>query len=652
MSLLRAVVLAALTVAAAAIKIDAFGDKVRPVTKVVKLLKGMQATMESEATEDEETYEKMTCWCKKNQEEKTKSTEEAQELIKSLTARVAELSATDSRLGVEIAKLKDEVAENERGLESATAMRKKQKSEFRVEEGELENSTEAVANAAATISSNSSSLLQMPKGQILGQLKAVVQKHKDLLTQAQLKRLDDFMEKSEPINSLGGIAGVLQGLRDDFNERLTTVRQQENRDNASYEDLRAAKRDEIAAGRKQYEAKIEQKAAAKLEMVEAKHGIKDSKAGSAADQELLAQVKERCGGMDTEYEKRRKMRSEELAAVAKAIAILDDDEARDSFGKAFGTSFLQVSSAGDQSKKAAALLAKAGKKDARLVTLSLMLKLDTFEKVKKAIDDLVLDMKKQQSDEVTKKDWCVDELNKNQLQTQDKNQEKASFVAKLETLKSSEAQIEDEMKALNSEVAEMEKQISLAGQNREKENKEFQKTIADQRQAQQQLKKALVVLKDYYSKPQASLLQKNDTHKSAPDFKNYKQSSGSVGVMSMLQQLVADAKAMEAEATHDEQSSQEDYEAFAKSTTAAIKAKNSTLLDKSEKKGQIEVAVVEAGESKAGAIAELKALSEKEAQVHGSCDFLLKSFEERQASRVDEMEALQQAKALLSGAKS
>jgi len=424
MPFLRAAVLAALSTAVCAIKIDTSGDKVRPVTKVVKLLKGMQASMESEAKEDEETYEKMTCWCKTNNEEKTKSTEEARELIKSLTARVAELSATESRLGGEITKLKDEVAENERGLDTAMTLRKQQASQFTVEEGELENSTEAVADAAATLASNGSSLLQIPKGQILGQLQAVVQKHKDLLTHAQLKRLDEFLGKSAPDTSVGGIAGVLQGLKDDFNNRLTTVRQQENSDNTSYEDLRAAKRAEIAAGRKQYEAKTEQKANARLAKVEAKHGIKDSEAGLAADLELLEQVKERCGGMDTEYEKRRKMRSEELAAVAKAIAILDDDEARDSFGKTFGTSFLQVSSVGGQVKKAAALLAKAGERDARLVTLALMLKLDTFEKVKKAIDDLVLDMKKQQSDEVTKKDWCNDELNNNQLQTQDKLREK------------------------------------------------------------------------------------------------------------------------------------------------------------------------------------------------------------------------------------
>ena len=35
----------------------------------------------------------------------------------------------------------------------------------------------------------------------------------------------------------------------------------------------------------------------------------------------------------------------------------------------------------------------------------------------------------------------------------------------------------------------------------------------------------------------------------------------------MLQELIADAKAMELEATHGEKKAQEDYEAFAKTST-------------------------------------------------------------------------------------
>jgi len=645
---------------AAGIKLDASDAAGRPVTKVVKLLKGMQTSMEKEATEDEETYEKMTCWCKTNKEEKSSSIKEAGESIKSLTARVAELSATGSRLGVEITNLKDEISKNEKGLDSAMAFRKKETSEFVSEEQDLVSSATSVSNAVETINSSGGSLLQTPHGQVLSQLKVVVQQHKNLLTEAQRKKIQDlidspsslrssFAQKSAPTDTAGGVAGVLSGLKDDFTDRLQSLRGQENKSKATYAALYQAKRDEINAGRKQLETKTELKANAQLEMVEAKHDIKDTKASVAADSDLMAQVKDRCGGMDAEFGKRSKMRNEEMEAVAKAIEILSADEAHDAFGKTFSTSLLQVPSRDGQRKRAAAMLAKAGKQDLRLVTLSMMLKLDTFEKVKKAIDDMTRDLKKQQSDEGNKKDWCIDELNKNKLQTEGKSREHESLTGELETLKSNDARIADEMKVLTDEVSEMNKQIALAGQNREKENTEFQQTIADQRMAQQQLKKALVVLKDFYTKSRESLVQASEG--GSPEFKDFKQSSGSVGVLSMLQQLVADAKAMEAEATHAEQTAQKDYEAFAKSTQAAIKARNSTLLDKSEKKGHTEAAAVAARESQEGVRDELKELSQKEADVHGSCDWLLQNFEPRQSSREDEVDALQQAKAMLSGAK-
>lgn len=646
---------------AAGIKIDDSDVAARPVTKVVKLLKGMQTSMESEAKEDEETYEKMECWCKTNKEENTNSIKEAEETINAQTARVAELSATGSRLGLEITNLKEEISKNEQGLDSATAFRKKELAEFEKEEADLKSSASSVKSAIESMDSTSNSFLQTPHAQVLSQLEVVVQKHKNLLTEYQRNKLRDlidgpsnfrssFAQTDNPEESLGGVAGVLGGLKDDFTSRLESIQDEEKKAKSSYEALYKAKKDEIALGIKQAETKTELKANAQLEMVEAKHDIKDAKANLAASSELLTQVGDRCGGMDTEFAKRTNMRNEELEAVAKAIEILSADEAHDVFGKTFGTSLLQVTSSDGRREKAAAVLTQASKKDMRLATLSLMLKLDTFEKVKKAIDDMVRDLKKQQSDDGEKKDWCVAELNENKLQAQGKNREQESLTGQLETLKSDGARLAAEMKVLTDEVAEANKQIALAGQNREKENKEFQTTITDQRMAQQQLSKALQVLKAFYSKPEeeAALLQA--TKGDAPEFKTFKQSSGNYGVLSMLQQLIADAKALEAEATQAEQGAQKDYEAFATSTTGVIKAKNSALLDKKEKKGEIEGAAVSARESAEGVRDDLKQLTEEDADLHGSCDFLMENFDTVKSKREDEVDALRQAKAILSGA--
>merc|ERR1719247_3320545 len=48
---------------------------------------------------------------------------------------------------------------------------------------------------------------------------------------------------------------------------------------------------------------------------------------------------------------------------------------------------------------------------------------------------------------------------------------------------------------------------------------------------------------------------------------------------------------------------------------------------------------------------ELEQLGNYKLQLHQSCDFVLKNFEIRQTARDEEIEALKQAKAILSGAK-
>ena len=135
----------------------------RPVTKVVNLLKDMQSNLEKEAKDDEDTYEKMQCWCKSNGDEKAKSIEEAQNHVKALAARVDELTATSSRLTSEITHTEDEVSSNEKALESAETLRSKQLTEFAADEKDLTQSATSVNKALDVIGTNQSSFLQTSK---------------------------------------------------------------------------------------------------------------------------------------------------------------------------------------------------------------------------------------------------------------------------------------------------------------------------------------------------------------------------------------------------------------------------------------------------------------------------------------------------------
>merc|ERR1719337_69932 len=119
----------------------------------------------------------------------------------------------------------------------------------------------------------------------------------------------------------------------------------------------------------------------------------------------------------------------------------------------------------------------------------------------------------------------------------------------------------------------------------------------------------------------------------------------------MIQQIINDAKAMEAETIRAEEDAQKAYEDFVKETNASIEAKSKDIVNKSEEKAQAEVDLVEAEEAKEAVVLELEQLSNYNGQLHTSCDFVMKNFELRQTARDEEIEALKQAKAILSGAK-
>merc|ERR1719305_1451225 len=250
------------------------------------------------------------------------------------------------------------------------------------------------------------------------------------------------------------------------------------------------------------------------------------------------------------------------------------------------------------------------------------------------------------------KDFCVDEFNTNQLQTEKKDREKEDLLALIEDLELTIKTLTSEIDTLKSEVAEMQVQMKRAGEDREKENKEFQQTVADQRASQKLLTAALNILKGFYEKKEAALLQQEPAGPPPPPgFKDYKKNDAAGGVMGMIQQIINDAKAMEADAIRSEEDAQKAYEDFVKETNASIEAKSKEMINKTEEKAKAEADLTESNESKENVLLELEQLSNYNAELHQSCDFVMKNFEIRQTARDEEIDALKQAKAILSGAK-
>merc|ERR1719399_1232105 len=286
----------------------------------------------------------------------------------------------------------------------------------------------------------------------------------------------------------------------------------------------------------------------------------------------------------------------------------------------------------------------------------MQVRLDAFTKVKQAIDDMIAELLKQKEEEIKLKDYCVDGFNQNEKDTNQKEREKTDLTTLIEDLTMQIDELKKAIQTLKAEISEMQVQLKRAGEDREKENKEFQGVVAEQRATQVLLTKALSVLEGFYGKQKAALLQNKKRQEPAgppppPSFKAYKKSAASGGVMGMIQMIIDDAKAMEAEAIKGEEDAQSTYETFVTDTNASIDEKSKEIVNKSETLAKTEAARTEAEEQKEEVLQNLDDLANENADLHKECDYVLKNFDIRQTARDEEVEALKQAKAILSGSK-
>ena len=638
----------------------------------------MLKQLEKEATDDQEIYEKMACWCTTNDKDKSKSILDAEKRIKELTTRVAELTALSARLGTEIKNLEKEVAANKAALAQATAIREKQLAEFNAEEKDLLESISALGAAITVLSKHNDSLLQLPRSHVLGvaaTLQHEMDRHsallKGTLTRSEQKLAAAFIQapgdyfdaaptfKQSYAPQSGEIFGILRQMKETFESNLAASQKEEMENQKAYEELKAAKEAEIAAGQSQIDAKTLEKADTDSKNAQAKQDIEDTKATLSADEEFLMMLKEKCSMTDKEWEERSKTRQLEMSAVSKALAVLSTDDAADLFTKTFAPALIQarsVTSGSERRTRASSVLSLAATAlgSPRLATLAVKVRLDAFVRVKKAIDDMIAQLLQEKADEIKHKDFCVDEFDKTQLQTEKKEREKEDLINKIDDLTMTIEKLSEAIDTLKAEIGEMQVQLKRAGEDREKQNKEFQATVTDQRSTQKLLKSAKSILEEFYNEAKAAAMLQGRQEPAGPPppagFKEYKKSAASGGVLQMIEQIISDAKAMEAEAIKAEEDATKAYEDFVKETNNSIKAKSKDIANKSENKANAEADLVEAKASKEAAVLELEQLSNYDAELHHSCDFVQKNFDVRQTARDEEVEALKQAKAILSGA--
>jgi predicted nucleic acid-binding Zn-ribbon protein len=384
--------------------------------------------------------------------------------------------------------------------------------------------------------------------------------------------------------------------------------------------------------------------------------------------EFLKNLKEKCATLDADFDKRVKDRLTEIDAVTDTIGILNSDESFEAFDKQDTPNpavFLQTdSSQGERRQRAVSALQKFAKVSGspQVALLAASAQLDAFTKVKAMIDKMVEELATQQKDEVAHRDFCIKELNSNKRSTEAAYDKKDSLTAKIADLKKTIETLSTDIAASRKAVADAMDAMKRASETREAENADFQTTVNDHRVMSIILTKALDRMKQVYAllqqrglKPGAPHIQTSATHTDPGNgpakFKKMEKNAGGGRVVQMLEEILADTKLVEDQAIVSEQDAQSAYENFMKDSNKMITKTTQAISDMTGARATAKEELSMAKTDFAQTMTELEGLDNTNKDLHQACDYTLKNFDARQAARAAEMDALREAKNILSGAK-
>merc|ERR1719392_269509 len=185
-----------------------------------------------------------------------------------------------------------------------------------------------------------------------------------MFTPAQKRTVGAFVQTatSEQAPASGEIFGILKQMKETFETNLANSQKEEMQSQKDYEDLKAAKEAEIAAGQDLIDTKTVELGNTDEKNAQSKENLENTRETLAADTAFLADLKERCQNMDQEYEERTKTRQLEIQAVSKALAFLSSDEAHDLFTRTFNFIQVRVSSTSLKRAHVSKVLSEAAKK--------------------------------------------------------------------------------------------------------------------------------------------------------------------------------------------------------------------------------------------------------------------------------------------------
>jgi len=224
------------------------------------------------------------------------------------------------------------------------------------------------------------------------------------------------------------------------------------------------------------------------------------------------------------------------------------------------------------------------------------------------------------------------------------------LMAEIESMAATIADMGASIEKLAKEQADLTAAMAEATALRSKEKEENEAAIADAAAGAEAVKKALVILKEFYSSqgmPEAALLQAKGKRQ-VPEMAAYRgMQDGKGGVLGMLEVIESDFTRLKTETQANENAAASEYARFMKEGQATKQQKHDAEFKLKLDKDQEEFEKSRTEKDLAATQEELKQANLYYEELKPSCVQVHVSFEERVQARKEEIEALKEAYKIL-----
>jgi septal ring factor EnvC (AmiA/AmiB activator) len=664
--------------------------RVNPIRRVVNMLDSMTKKIGAEGEAEEKLFEKFMCYCKNGKGSLEASIAAAEDKIPKLESSIKELEAGVGQLVADVEAAKKGREEAKSAMAEGKALREKEAAAFAKESGDFKTNVAAMSKAIAALEKGAGgSFLQTSMASVLRKLSITMD-----MSSIDRDALSSFLSlgaAGQYAPQSGEIIGILKQMHETMEGDLADITKTEEEAVKAFDSMMESKAKEVAAMTAEIEEKTARIGEDGVKLVEMKDDLADTSAALEEDKAFLADLDKNCATKEAEWAERQKLRAQELLAIHETIKILNDDDALELFKKTLPSpSFLQMETTARATRnRALAMLAAPRAHDFRLNLVALAIKgrKVSFDKVLGMIDEMTALLAKEQTSDDEKKEYCEAEIDKTEDELKALERQVSDLDKAIEEHKGEIELLTADIAALEQGVKDLDKQVAEATETRKEEHAEFSSTLAANSAAVDLLGLAKNRMQKFYNpklyKPApkrelsaedrisvnfggtapptaapggiagtgVTALTQANPGPPPETFGAYKKSGEeSTGVLAMIDMLVADLEKEIQTMEVDEKNAQEEYEELMQVSAEKRASDVKSIADKEGAKADMEANLQKLGEESKATKAEAMAKGKTLMDLHSECDWLISNFETRKEARAAEVDSLQKAKAVLSGA--